>query len=773
MLDDKIDGIRTRWDLQRGLLGAQSVALPHETVRGYWSLPDAERKAATTPEAQAVYAANAGRGSTSLLCEAAFCWCSPLSRHRGNTDLLRFFENGLRFHIDAIRDDGLMATSGLNGETWAHGWDVEGLIYGMILLGDRLDKALCGHALERLRLSAQRHAALEQADGRIGTYGNQRCVWTLGLELYGQIFEDSALLALSRKYWDDARPKVLDASGQVIEQYGPCMHYSYTAFIYAWLNLAIRGDDAHRDLVRSCLDWFRWRHTQSLYPIAGPSSRQYYETIPGSVGDLWPAAEQIATEDASIRAFVDRGVERWIAMAGGAERARVRQSFGHAGSVLMWAILMTPEERRCAIARADSCRAFARRRPSSDTARRQAAALQETACEMPAVGSPRVISLEEMRGAAPKSACRLCDRTLILKRPPLLYVLVRQRYQTHFNFTDWLPFAGVQTWALGDEPPIIHPTPLYPSTTQSFGVDTARQGASHNWGLYGAGVMGVDGYFRDAQDAHDVPFLIARYNWLWRVVCFGELSTVMLEFGGGGAGENKLLRSNVGPSLAEGRPREQHPMETSARCTSGHADERRPYNGKHTEAASPVASVCVCPRRTFWTLNRVEPAEPTIRDRVAVGQVQGEQTPAKAGTPTAESRSAPVGVPPSGGLQSTTDPLHNVVEFAGRRGCLHAWNAGQPAVVASAVEHVWARGVRQLVYECDGGPAAFALSDNSFRFSDGAPLMDRLFRFADATGEYEIALHEGFLRRDNVGNFSIDTWRLVYDGTTVRKIEGK
>jgi hypothetical protein len=129
---------------------------------------------------------------------------------------------------------------------------------------------------------------------------------------------------------------------------------------------------------------------------------------------------------------------------------------------------------------------------------------------------------------------------------------VRRAYQTHFNITDFMPFSGVQTWAWGGEPPIIHPTPLYPSTTQAYGLDTARQGVSHNWGLYGAGAMAADGVRVLPRNEREIALLLARYDWLWRLAFFTGCSTVVLEFGRGG------------------------------------------------------------PRRALWTLNRVEPAEPQI-----------------------------------------------------------------------------------------------------------------------------------------------------------------
>ena len=263
-----------------------------------------------------------------------------------------------------------------------------------------------------------------------------------------------------------------------------------------------------------------------------------------------------------------------------------------------------------------------------------------------------------------RALCRY-DGILLTKRALLKYVLVRRRYQTHFNYTDFLPFSGIQTWALDNEPPIIHPTPLFPSTTEAHRLDTARQGVSHNWGMYGAGVISVDGYFHPADSEAAIDFLVARYDWLWRLMFFTEVSTVALEFGNG------------------------------------------------------------WPRRTLWTLNRLEPAEPNIGD--------------------------------------------GIVRFHGRKGCLYSTIPTLPKLVISETAHKWGGGVNQLVYECGDGPVAFGFSDDSLRIDLGQVLSNARFHFTDATGEYEVALHQGFFLMDNPGNFSIDAWQLANAGTTARR----
>ncbi len=618
-LDREIDRLRQTWDTERGLIGARGVALPHEQDPAFWLRPAEERSARTSPEAARVYAENRGRNGTAPLCLAAFCRQSPLSRRRGDLELLRFFESGLRFHLDAMGDDAHLGLYDLASEGWSFGWDVEGLIYGMVFARDALDPALRERACDRLRTMARRFAGVEANFNNIGSYGNQRAVYALGLELLGQFLDVPEALERSRAIWEDVMPRVLDECGQVMEQHGPYMHYSYTAFFYAWLNLAVRGDRSQNARVVRCLDWFRLRHTESLYPIAGPSTRQYNETASHAVADLWPAAEQLASCDPTLRDFVDRAVARHTQRTGPLPQrgnaAALRCGTGHGAAPTMWAMLMARED-------APPC-------------------------------APPVW---------PRPVSEYYETTLLTRRSALKYLLVRREYQTHFNVTDFMPFSGVQTWAWAQEPPIIHPTPLFPSTTLAWGLDTARQGVSHNWGLFGAGAMAADGIRVLPRNDREILRLLARYDRLWRFAFFTDRSTVLLEFG------------DVGP------------------------------------------------RRTLWTLNRIEPSEPQI----AAG----------------------------------------VVAFANRRGRLYSTLKPRPRLVAPDMKDPWADGVRQLEYDCGDGPAAFALSDESFHFEAFA-LSEGVFDFSDAAGRYRVTLDARF-GEPNPGCLRIDPWKLAY-GTVAEK----
>lgn len=511
MLDRHIDARLPDWDVARGLYGARHVSLPHETVPGFWSLPIAQRKSLCSPEASNVYAANHGRAGTSHLFVAAFCHHCSFSRHHRKPELAQIVLNAMRHFADSVTDDGCLGAALTSGEPWSEGWDIEGIVYSCVWMNSVMPAELRERLRDRLSRCAARLATLPEKPSVIGSYGNQRLVYALGLELYGQFLGDALLREKARAVLADALPKVLDVSGQVIEQMGPCMHYSYTSFFYAWLNQVVSNSmtSGAADVLRT-LRWFVDRHTRDLTPFAGPSTRKHYEVMPSVVIDLLPAAVQLASVESEITTWVVRAAKRAVEMEFPQHQPDEITQFragvtGHGGSPLVWAMLMSASESQV----------------------------------------PHEVTRESRRA----HGVSLYDSCSLLKRSPLRYLLVHRRYQTHYNFTDFLPFSGIQTWAWGDEPALIHPTPMCPSTTRAMGIDTARQGVSHNWGLFGAGAVGIDGYTVLPREQDDPAWLVARYDQIFRLVIFTPASTVQIEFG------------NVGPRTTRWTLNRQSPAE--------------------------------------------------------------------------------------------------------------------------------------------------------------------------------------------------------------------
>ena len=232
-------------------------------------------------------------------------------------------------------------------------------------------------------------------------------------------------------------------------------------------------------------------------------------------------------------------------------------------------------------------------------------------------------------------------------RGPIKYALVHRKYQTCICFTGWLPLMGLLTWAWEDEPPIVHPLHDVPSATQAWGIDTARFPCSHLYHRNGPGCMAADVAWRpdgsSREGREDEPaFVVWRNHTLRSVAVFTDVSTVLIQ---------------SGPT------------------------------GK---------------RRTCWTLNPIEPAEPEIR---------------------------------SGGE----------IRFAERCGRLYALNGearlcetrasarliGQPEAELS---------VRQLTYEFDGGPSAFAFSGGDFQFLANDLAGQGVLEFRDRSGTFRADL---------------------------------
>ena len=516
-LDNQVARDLPSWDVERGLIGSRGVHLPHKSVAKLWETPYEERVPQLSPEAEKVYLANSHRGCTPSLSLAASCWHSPLSRFHGDERLLRFFANGLDFFTSTIRADGsglgqmAPAIRGLSNYPvfdWSHTWVMEGLIYGLIRCWDALAPDRRERALSNLRRAARAFLKI----GPSGEYGNQAVIQCLGLYLYADLFADDRFRERADAYWADVFDRVFDPSGQVIEQGGPCMHYQFTAFFYTWLTMWFRGEDFDRERLGDVLHWMRCRHTDSLYPLAGPGSRQYRETLNRHADDLVPACEQMAADDPTYQEYADR-----ILAAIGWDAILEHNCMGHGNSPYMWAMLTCP-------------------------GKVTATASQRAAWHKPFRREYRRI--------------RLAGRADRGEFAPLRYALVRQRYQTAYVFNDRLPFSGIQTWAWEEEPPIIHPTPLCPSTTQAWGLDTAQQGVSMTWprpqtGPKTGGLNRPDHLMCSSLNTRrdvEPDFLIARYNTLWRLVVFTEYSTVILECGATGPRQCRWTLNRVEPA---------------------------------------------------------------------------------------------------------------------------------------------------------------------------------------------------------------------------------
>jgi hypothetical protein len=411
-----------------------------------------------------------GRDSTYALGAMAFCYHSPLSKHHGNEEILKTFSDAAEKWADGISPGGRPGAASYPNSTWSHGWDIEGLIYGYFWLEDKLDPKL----KEKLKAAFERAARrfVNRTSGEDGAVGNQQLVGCLGDLLYGLILDNPEYVQRAKARYDDVVPKVLESNGQVIEQHGPCMHYSYTAYVYAFQFAYIAQDRRYDASLLQSLDWFHLWHTESLYHFPGASARGYYN-VRGVWHDLYGAVEYFAPQQPMFQKMMDRMMEK------------DRGWTGHTCNTLIWAILNCKQGDL---------------QPTDEHKRQWTRDVENY------------------------------YYNIFYGRSPIKYCIVRHRYQTSITFDGYLPLKGLQTWAWAEEPPVIHPTLSVRSGTTAVGLDSAEFSISHERPDQGAGVMVEQIVWRgqEVRDAHGPGFVVWRQGNLRSVAIFTPVSTVLI-----------------------------------------------------------------------------------------------------------------------------------------------------------------------------------------------------------------------------------------------------
>lgn len=435
----------------------------------------------------------------------AFCHFSPLSEHHGSDEIVELFSKSLGFWSDELLRDQCASL-----DEWSFTWDFEGFGYGYVWLESVLSEQLKSKTLGALSAVGQRF--VDRAHR--GQVGNQAVIGATGDLLLGYLLDNKDWIARANARFDDVGPKVLSDNGQVVEQYGPCHHYSYTAFCHAfhYVFLAQREEGFHDRIVRS-LDWFRRAHTHSMYQITGASSRKFCARQADRTA-LFPALEYARSYQPMYEQLLDRMIE-----------ASDNKAAGYSCGPTPWQVLLNKTEH----------------------------------------GEPS----EEDRRIWDQPSTELYE-SVYYGRGPLKYALIHRKYQTGMAFTGWLPVMGLQTWAWGDEPPLISIAIDVPSGTQAWGVDTARFQASHLYYHHGPGCMAADVVWRpdgsSREGRPDEPaFVIWRHHNLFSIVIFTEVSTVMILTGPTGKRITRWTLHAQDPA----EPDLQHPGVVSFRERTG------------------------------------------------------------------------------------------------------------------------------------------------------------------------------------------------------------
>lgn len=486
IIDDALESQLSSFDLERGLSATKGiVALPDECDPGFIERPEDERAALISPEAEEALRRSASRNSTGTLGALAWCYQFPWSRYYQDPDILRCVKNGLESFRRRCRSDGTWVFGTGTDGGFGHGWTVEGLIWAYVWLYDELSEAERQGLLEMFR----RTAAFYLVDHGFHPICNQHAVWCMNMALYGLLLDEPRYLEAAEREWQSCR-EVFAQGGQVVEQGGPCANYSRTTFIYAYLYVLFSSTNQHEDDLRDAVRWFRWMHTNSMYPFEGMSARSFHVAT-HAMQDVIPAAERLSGGEPMFSRFIEEFLaqnERDHGSPGG---------LGHACSPFIWAMM-----------------------------------------EHPGLIEPSEQHLREWN--------RPFDR--MFWNWDIQYLVVRRAYQTAVTFRGRSGLKGLQTWAWQDEPPILHFSLDVPSKTQAWGIDTAEFSVGHTHPHVGAGskaeqVLYVPGDWDDYGKGRkpggvaemmkptDPCSVATRWGKLWSYYIFTPVATVILQNG--------------------------------------------------------------------------------------------------------------------------------------------------------------------------------------------------------------------------------------------------
>lgn len=131
--------------------------------------------------------------------------------------------------------------------------------------------------------------------------------------------------------------------------------------------------------------------------------------------------------------------------------------------------------------------------------------------------------------------------------PPSQYSLFAHRYQTAVTYRGIKPSKGIQTFAYGDEPPIILHTDELASGTRAGGSDTAVQsvtGTDEGWEIFIRQANAQPGY-----EAHTpCTYIVTRRDKLWELYCFTTASVVYLVGGVPGPYHTRWMLNGLNPA---------------------------------------------------------------------------------------------------------------------------------------------------------------------------------------------------------------------------------
>ena len=416
--------------------------------------------------------ADLSRAQTNTIGRLAFCYRTPGLRYYRSPELLKKLRQAYLAVARHIGSDGFIKWPGDTAyfyEAHEQAWRLEPLLAGFIWLGDEFPAAERKVILDALARTAGWLAAHPYNQNN-----NRGAVWCAITTLCGVYFERPDFLRIVEKHAGPIFDGVLWPDGEVGEhtaQYGgggPDSNYSYTGWAYVYLYRLFSGCDEMDAKLRNAMRWFAVYNSYRGFPLATGASVRRRQANPGNLQDLLPSLESFSREDPFWARLSENLLEK---------KEKYLPDFGgHMISPLIWAML------------------------------------------------------EKGRAAVPgETPGWYGNHVHMYDRPEVQYALISRGYQTGVVFRGrhkegyYSPLRGIQTFALGEEDPILLHTDTAHSTTRADGIDTAAVDTDEAVLLTGSG-----------DSATQYAVIAERRKTLWTLYAFTPASTIVLYGGASG-----------------------------------------------------------------------------------------------------------------------------------------------------------------------------------------------------------------------------------------------
>ena len=430
------------------------------------------------------------RGQTNTIGRLAFCWRTPGLRFYHDPEVLEILRRAYLGVAAHTTSEGQFIWPDDQDMYWAgsheHAWRLEPLLIGYMWAGEQFPEEDQGTIQDALRRAADWLAA-----NPCNQLNNRGAVWCAITTLCGLYYERQEMLEVVEAHADDIMAGVVLDDGEVGEhtkQYvggGPCTNYTYTGLSYVYLYRLFSGKDEMDSRLLKGMRWLSLYNTLSGYPNAAGASVRVVSPSP-AIQDALPALERSSRDEPFLARVAEAYLDRQVGEKG--------LFGGHIISPLIWAMF-----------------------------------------EAGAASSANPLPEWYVNWAE------------VYERPDVSYALVGRTYQTGVTFRarpgpyrdipeEGAHLRGMQTFAPGDEVPILFHSREVTSTTVADGIDTAVTNVSG--GPDGREVVLNRGEFLTVCRS-ELATILERRGHLWTLYAYTPVSAVVVS--GGARGDIRCL----------------------------------------------------------------------------------------------------------------------------------------------------------------------------------------------------------------------------------------